>query len=57
LWCSRYNVIQYFKAGVGRKEPIPESEVAWWMADHVAEMVERAVNVELLSRAKTEFGG
>jgi hypothetical protein len=48
--------IQYFKPKVGGKEPIPEADVDAQMADHVAEKVERAVNAELLSRAKTEFG-
>lgn len=48
--------IQYFKPKVGGKEPISEADVEAEMTDHVAEMVGRAVNAELLSRAKTEFG-
>jgi len=48
--------IQYFKPKVGGREPIPEADVRSWMGDHVADMVDRAVNAELLSRAKTEFG-
>ena len=48
--------IQYFKPEIGGKEPIPEDEVESWMADHVSELVDRAVNAELLDRAKTEFG-
>jgi hypothetical protein len=48
--------IQYFKPKVGGREPIPEADVKSWMGDHVADMVDRAVNAELLSRAKTEFG-
>jgi len=48
--------IQYFKPKVGGKEPIPEADVEAEMADRVAELVDRAVNSELLSRAKTEFG-
>ena len=48
--------IQYFKPEIGGKEPIPEADVETWMADHVAELVDRTVNAELLDRAKTEFG-
>jgi hypothetical protein len=48
--------VQYFRRGVGGKEPIPESDVADEMADHVAEQVSRLVSSELLSRAKAEFG-
>jgi hypothetical protein len=48
--------VQYFKPKVGGKEPIPEAEVESWMSDHVAELVDRTVNAELLDRAKTEFG-
>jgi len=48
--------VQYFKRGVGGKEPIPEADVQSELDDHVAEMVDQAVNAELLSRAKTEFG-
>jgi len=48
--------VQYFKRGVGGKEPIPEADVQSELDDHVAEMVDRAVNAELLTRAKTEFG-
>ena len=48
--------IQYFRRGVGGKEPIPEADVQAELDDHVAEMVERAVAAELLKRAKTEFG-
>jgi hypothetical protein len=47
--------VQYFKRGVGSKEPIPEADVQSELDDHVAEMVNRAVNAELLKRAKTEF--
>ena len=48
--------IQYFKPGVGGKEPIPEAEVETWLADHVSEMVERVVAGELMDRARAEFG-
>lgn len=48
--------IQYFKPKVGGKEPIPEADVEAEMADRVAELVDRAVNSELLDRAKAEFG-
>ena len=48
--------VQYFKPGVGGKEPIPESEVDTWLADHVSEMVERVVAGELMDRARAEFG-
>ena len=48
--------IQYFKPEIGGKEPIPEADVDAEMADHVAELVDRTVNAELLDRAKTEFG-
>jgi len=48
--------VQYFQRGVGGKQPIPESDVQAELDDHVSEMVDRAVNAELLSRAKTEFG-
>jgi len=48
--------IQYFKRGVGGKEPIPEADVQAELDTHVAEMVNLSVNAELLSRAKTEFG-
>ena len=48
--------IQYFKPEIGGKEPMPKAEVESWMADHVAELVDRIVNAELLDRAKTEFG-
>lgn len=53
---SDKTIVQYFKPRVGGREPIPASDVDNWMSDHVAEMVERAVNAELLPRAKTEFG-
>ena len=48
--------VQYFKPGIGGKEPIPEEEVDTWLADHVAEMVERVVAGELMDRARAEFG-
>lgn len=48
--------VQYFKRGVGGKQPITEADVQAELDDHVSEMVNRAVNAELLSRAKTEFG-
>lgn len=48
--------VQYFERGVEGKQPIPESGVQAELDSHVAEMVDRAVNAELLSRAKTEFG-
>jgi len=48
--------IQYFKPKVGGKEPIPEADVETEMADHVAELVDRTVNAELLDRAQAEFG-
>jgi len=48
--------VQYFKRGVGGKQPIPETDVEAELADHVDEMVRRAVSAELLSRAQTEFG-
>jgi len=48
--------VQYFKRGVGGKQSIPEADVQAELDDHVAEMVDRAVNAELLSQAKTEFG-
>jgi len=48
--------VQYFKRGVGGKQPISEADVQAELDDHVSEMVNRAVNAELLSRAKTEFG-
>jgi len=48
--------VQYFKRGVGGKQPIPETDVQAEMTDHVDEMVRRAVNAELLSRAQTQFG-
>jgi len=49
-------IVQYKKRGVGGNQPIAESDVQTELDDHVAEMVNRAVNAELLSRAKTEFG-
>ena len=48
--------VQYFKPHIGGKEPIPEEEVETWLADHVAEMVERVVAGELMDRARAEFG-
>jgi len=48
--------VQYFKRGVGGKQPIAESDVQAELDSHVAEMVNRAVTAELLKRAKTEFG-
>lgn len=48
--------VQYFERGVGGKKPIPESDVQAELDDHISEMVDRAVNAELLSQAKTEFG-
>ena len=48
--------VQYFKPGIGGKEPIPEDEVDTWLADHVSEMVERVVAGELMDRARAEFG-
>ena len=48
--------VQYFKRGVGGKQPIAEADVQAELDSHVAEMVNRAVNAELLSRAKAEFG-
>ena len=48
--------VQYFKPGVGGKEPIPEEGVETWLADHVSEMVERVVAGELMERARAEFG-
>ena len=48
--------VQYFKPGIGGKEPIPEDEAETWLADHVAEMVERVVAGELMERARAEFG-
>ena len=48
--------VQYFKPGVGGKEPIPEDEVETWLDNHVSEMVERVVAGELMGRARTEFG-
>lgn len=53
---SGRTVVQYFKRGIGGKEPISESDVDAEMQDHVAEIVEGAVNNELLNRAKQEFG-
>ena len=47
--------VQYFKPGVGGKEPIPEEEVETWLADHVSEMVERIVAGRLVDGAKAEF--
>ena len=47
--------VQYFKPGIGGKEPIPGAEVETWLADHVAEMVERVVAGELMDRARTDF--
>ena len=52
---SDRTVVQYFKPYVGGKEPIPESDVTAEMESHVSKLVTRAVNAELLSRAKTEF--
>jgi hypothetical protein len=48
--------VQYFRRGVSGKQPIPEADVQAELADHVDEMVRRAVNAELLSRAQTQFG-
>lgn len=48
--------VQYFKRGIGGKEPIPEADVQAELDNHVTEMVNRAVNAELLKRAKDEFG-
>ena len=48
--------VQYFKPGIGGKEPIPEDEVETWLADHVSEMVKRVVAGELMERARAEFG-
>ena len=48
--------VQYFKPGVGGKEPIPEAEVETWLDDHISEMVERVVAGELMDRARAEFG-
>ena len=48
--------VQYFKPGIGGKEPIPEEEVDTWLADHVSEMVGRVVAGELMGRARAEFG-
>jgi len=53
---SDKTIVQYFKPKVGGREPIPASEVGSWLSEHVSEMVDRAVNAELLDRAKTEFG-
>jgi len=52
---SDRTIVQYFKPYVGGKEPIPESDVTAEMESHVSKLVTRAVNVELLSRAETEF--
>lgn len=48
--------VQYFKRGVGEKQPITEENVQSELDSHVSEMVNRAVNAELLERAKAEFG-
>ena len=48
--------VQYFKPHIGGKEPIPEADIETWLADHVAEMVERVLAGELMGRAKAEFG-
>jgi len=50
-------IVQYKKRGVNGNQPITESEVDTEMRNHVSEMVNRAVNAELLSRAKTKFSG
>ena len=49
-------IVQYFKPGIGGKEPIPEGEVETWLADHVSDMIDRIVAGELMDRAKAEFG-
>jgi hypothetical protein len=49
-------IVQYKKRGVGGNQPIAEADVQAELDAHVAEMVNRAVNAELLKRAKTEFG-
>jgi len=48
--------VQYKKRGVAGNQPISEANVQAELDDHVSEMVDRAVNGELLNRAKTEFG-
>jgi len=48
--------VQYFKRGVGGKQPISQSDVQTEMGAHVSEMVNKAVASELLKRAKTQFG-
>jgi len=53
---SDKTIVQYFKPWIGGREPIPASDVDSWLSEHVSEMVDRAVNAELLSRAKVEFG-
>jgi len=53
---SNRTFVQYFKRGVGGKQPIAEADVQTELDEHVTEMVNRAVNAELLSRAKSEFG-
>ena len=47
--------VQYFKPGIGGKEPIPEGEVEACLADHVSNMVDRIVAGELMDRARAEF--
>lgn len=49
--------VQYFKRGVGGKQPMTESEAQSELDDHLSELVDRAVNSELISRAQAEFGG
>ena len=48
-------VIQYHKPWMGGKEPMDKSEADDLREEHVGKMVERAVNSELLNRAKSEF--
>jgi len=49
-------IVQYHKPWIGGKEPMTEAEADSIREEHVGKMVERAVNSELLDRAKAEFG-
>jgi len=53
---SNRTLVQYKKRGVEGNQPITEAAVQSELDDHVSEMIDRAVNAELLSQAKTEFG-